>query len=146
MLKPTMSFQTFILIFISALCYAGWSMVARKAGNVSVSWINVLVCFSTLIPVLAVDASKLVGTTSQPASKSIAILLSAGLINGFGFVAWGNVISNTTVNLSDALPLLYGSMIVISAVGGYFIFNDQISWSKAFGLLGMVFCMWLITQ
>jgi multidrug transporter EmrE-like cation transporter len=56
------------------------------------------------------------------------------------------VISNTTVNLSDALPLLYGSMIVISAVGGYFIFNDQISWSKAFGLLGMVFCMWLITQ
>lgn len=128
---------------LSAVCFSGWNMIARKAG-VNQYWMTIIVCIGTLIPVMMQGVPKIVGGSIT--MQAVAILLIAGLVNGIGFVFYGQAVDGGAVSLSVLLTILFGAMVLFSYFGGVWFFNDTTSTSKYFGVGFMVLGIYLMNQ
>lgn len=143
MVKSTLSYGTIGYIVLAAICYSGWNLVARKAG-VNQYVLILAVCITTLLPILLYAGPK--AMQSSVSTQAMCILIIAGIINGFGFIFYGQALGNQMTDLSVLLPILFGVMVLFSFFGGVWFFNDPMNTSKLFGVMLIVMGIYLINQ
>lgn len=143
MVKATLSGSTLIYVLLSAICFSGWNLLARKAG-VNQYWLTIIVCLSTLVPVLIYGVPKLLH--SPITLQAFMILCIAGVINGCGFIFYGQALGNEMTNLAVLLPILFGVMVLFSFLGGVWFFDEPTNKAKWIGVLSIILGIYLINQ
>ena len=143
MLKASLGSSTLIYVLLSAVCFAGWNLLARKAG-VNQYWLTLVVCIATLLVVMLQSVPKVINM--EISRQALLILLIAGTINGLGFIFYGQALDSGAVNLSVLLPILFGVMVLFSYFGGVWFFNEPTNSTKMIGVGFTIFGIYLINQ
>ena len=143
MIKTALSGQTFLFLILSAVCFSGWNLLAKKV-EVNQYWLTLVVCASTLCMVMISSVPKVIDTGIS--KEAILILIAAGAINGIGFIFYGKAMDSATITMSVFLPILFGTMVLFSMFGGIYFYNEPVSISKLGGVGLIVVGIYLINQ
>ncbi len=170
MIKSAVSTQVLFYIVLAAVGFSAWNMIARKA-DANQYWTTIIVCVGTLLPVLMHGLYRMnlpvpivqmilgalviwiaffIGLLAYKHGalppNVIALLLLAGLVNGLGFIFYGQAIGNGAMLISVLLPILFGVMVLFSAFGGVMFFNDPWNMTKSFGVIFVCVGVYLVNQ
>lgn len=124
-----------IFILVTAIGFGVWPLLARYAGLSSIAT-AILIALGTLLPVM-IGARFLPVNPGQISGRAIVIGLLAGVINGVGFLAYSQVISNPELNLSIYVPAMVLLSVFVTVVGSVIFFGESINPNKVAGFVLM---------
>jgi len=123
------------LIFLVALFWGGWPLVARSAGEGNPFYSLVLIGVA-LIPVALMasfqSSKEMILATSLQTFERLAF---AGLMMGLGLVSFNTVVSNRQIEISALVPVINVSMMMVTVIGGIWFFNESLTPAKIIGLI-----------
>jgi drug/metabolite transporter (DMT)-like permease len=117
-------------IALVAAFWGAWPLVARSAGYGGPLGSLLLTAFG-LIPIILVTMFHTSGV--RPSAIASAKLAVAGAMMGAGLVAF-NVVVNSKMEASVAIPIVDSAMLIVSTVGAIYFFEESISAQKIVGL------------
>ena len=123
---------------VVALFWGGMGLVA-KASGLNPGWTACMLGIGTL-------PLALVGAVGNPAPSTTALVvgLAAGILNGLGILAFGKIAAWQGIDISKLIPIAYGLIPVVVAVGAWLGFGEQFTVSKTFGLIAVVIGIYLL--
>lgn len=123
-----------------ALLWGAYPLVAKAAGYDGAR-ASLFLMLAGLVPV--VGLSLLEGDLGWPDRPALFRLVIAGLMMGVGLVAFVRVATGT-IEASVAIPIVDGSMLLVSAVGAVLLFGDVVTVKKVVGIAFMIAGMGLL--
>lgn len=121
-------------IAIVALFWGGYPLVARTSGYGGALGTLVL-SLAGLVPVAA--ATLWGGFAAQPSSGQLARLGVAGAMMGIGLLAF-NRLANGKLDASVSIPIVDTAMLLVSAVGALWFFEEPVTTQKLVGIALLV--------
>ena len=114
----------FWLTFLSGVFFGVWPLVMRASGLVGISVFK---------------------GTAFPSLNGLLIGLAAGLLNGFGVLAYGKLIGMPEVEMSKIVPLLVVLIAAVGVLGGYFFYGEPFTLRKIIGIIAVIIAAFLLT-
>lgn len=131
-----------LFLSIAAACGFGiWPVMVRFA-KLSPSLTGILVTLATTVGAIIFMGSQ--AAKSEWSTKGVVICVVAGLLNSLGFVAYSELLSNKEWDLAKYIPLTFGLMIMITALGGIIIFREELTVQKVVGISLVIVSAWLL--
>lgn len=119
----------YIWIVLTAVCWGGYPLVARSAGEAGARGTLVLIASGTL-PIVA---SALFGAGGPwPSRAALLQIVLAGLIMGVGLLAF-HALATAPMDASISIPIVDGAMLAVSAFGAMLWFGEAVTPSKLLG-------------
>jgi drug/metabolite transporter (DMT)-like permease len=126
--------MVWLCIVLVSLCWGGWPLVARSAGETGATG-SLVILASALAPVALLMAWE--GPT-LPSTPALAKLAVAGVLNGVGLVAFHFLSSDPAIEISSAVPVVDTGMLLVTALGGILFFTEALTLQKGVGVVLLV--------
>ncbi len=126
----------------TALCFGSWPLITRAAGDTS-SWAMPIVLIACM---LTSFLARIGAKDAFPTKTAVLILVTAGVVNGLGALAYGRLITSTSQSMSALPSAALTAMIVFMAFGGFVFFKEAVTPTKLVGLAFASVGCWLLTK
>jgi len=131
-------------LVVTSIGFGFWPLIA-KSSNLPPLWIAVSVAIGTLLVVSA----PMSWSFTVPVKKFLIIGLIAGVVNGFGHIAFAKILAAVNSGLlegSMAFPVIMISALVIQTVGAIVFFREGVSLTKISGVVLGVVAVYLLSR
>ena len=129
-----------LYVVLVALCWGGWPLVSRSAGETGAGG-SLVILLGALVPV-GIAAAWEGGGLAAP--HALARLALAGVLNGAGLVAFHLLITRRNVEVSTAVPVVDTAMLLVTALGGILFFAEAVTLQKGIGVSLLVAGIYLL--
>ncbi|MCL2893782.1 DMT family transporter [Brenneria tiliae] len=138
-----MSFLTFMLVVVAAFIHATWNLLAKRAASAGAAFVFVYSCAACLFYMPWVVWLFATGTLRWDLSVVACVVLSGALHLAYSlFLQRGYQVAD----LSVIYPVARGSAPMMSTVGAFLLFGEQLSVSGVAGLGAIVIGILLISS
>ena len=123
------------LVLLAALCHASWNAVARHhAGHLGVFWLGSLLAWIACTPF----AVTIMWRTGIPATgTAISCMVATGIIHALYFLALSGAYERGEISV--VYPVARGSGIALTALGGLWLLEEQITTTGWIGIAAVSF-------
>jgi len=132
-----------VLVVLTAFGFGVWPLIA-KASGANQAWATTVVMAITTVLIAIIQAGKLV--QEVPTGKMTLLLLAAGVANAIGMIAYGNFLDGSRFAISAFATAALTLVTVVTAFGGMLFFGEQLTVSKATGVILAIVATWLLTK
>lgn len=129
----------FWLTFLSGVFFGVWPLVMRASG-LGAAWVAIMLALGSGLVGISVFKG-----TAFPSLNGLLIGLAAGLLNGFGVLAYGKLIGMPEVEMSKIVPLLVVLIGAVGVLGGYFFYGEPFTLRKIIGIIAVIIAAFLLT-
>ena len=132
--------MVWLYVVLVALCWGGWPLVSRSAGETGAAG-SLVILLAALVPV---GIAAVWEGGALPAPQALGRLALAGVLNGAGLVAFHLVTIRRDVEISSVVPVIDTAMLLITALGGVLLFAEAITLQKGIGVALLVAGIFLL--
>ncbi len=129
---------------IAACCFGLWPFIA-KLSDAPNAWVCPIATIGTTAFLWFATRGQIV-TAPAPTSFAVLVLLMAGVVNGFGMVNYGEVLSGSLGSLSSLLPIIYIMMLGVAVMGGVLFLGEPLTWTKIAGTIAGALAVFLFSR
>jgi len=119
-----------VCIALVAACWGGYPLVARASGYGGPLGALVL-SLAGLLPILLAILWQ--GGVERPSQDALVKLGIAGILMGSGLLAF-NRLANSRLDASISIPIVDTAMLIVTALGAIFFFQEAVTARKLVGL------------
>ena len=121
-------------VVLVILFWGGWPLVARAAGENGITGAFVLSVFS----LGTVTAGVWLRGFAPSDAYTFGVLAIAGIMMGFGLVAFNEASTSRLVEVSTVVPIIDTGMLLVTVVGGILFFDESITPRKIVAVILLV--------
>lgn len=135
-----------VFCIAAALVWGMWPVVV-KFSNLTSAWVAFLVPLAS-VGVAGVALTAGSHASTFPSGKAITIGLAAGILNGFGFVAFGRLLGAEKGgwDVSTYATAVYALLPLVTMLGAVFVLREPMTVAKAIGMVLVLAGIWLIAR
>lgn len=123
----------FLYIALLAVCWGGWPLVVRSAGDIGFTS-SLILMITALIP--GMFAAFVYGGIALPSISALVKLCIAGVMMGTGLIVFSHLIPGRDV--STLVPVVSASTLLVVVVGGMYFFSESITPQKILGIVLLI--------
>ena len=132
--------MVWVYVALVALCWGGWPLVSRSAGETGAAG-SFVILLVALVPAGLAAFWESGGLPSPHAAGRLAL---AGVLNGAGLVAFHLVTIRRDVEVSSIVPVVDTAMLLVTALGGILLFAEAVTLQKGIGVALLVAGIYLL--
>ncbi|HTE39998.1 MAG TPA: EamA family transporter [Steroidobacteraceae bacterium] len=125
----------YLYIVAAALFWGSYPLVLRSTGAGGPSG-SLILMVGGLIPIVAAVLWQ--GTLIKPPTAELTRLLIAGVMMGFGLLAFNMVANSRVIDASVSIPIVDTAMLIVTVIGAVLFFAEPVTVKKAVGIALLV--------
>jgi drug/metabolite transporter (DMT)-like permease len=125
----------YLYIAAAALFWGSYPLVLRTTGAGGPSG-SLLLMVGGLVPIVAAVLWQ--GVLIKPPAAELTRLLMAGVLMGFGLLAFNLVANSRAIDASVSIPIIDTAMLIVTVIGAVLFFAEPVTMKKAIGIALLV--------
>ncbi len=125
----------YLYIAAAAFFWGSYPLVLRSTGAGGPSG-SLWLMLAGLLPI--VGAVLWQGTLTRPPAAEFSRLIIAGVMMGFGLLAFNMVANSRQLDASISIPIIDTAMLIVTVIGAIWFFAEPMTVRKAVGLALLV--------
>jgi drug/metabolite transporter (DMT)-like permease len=121
----------YLYIVAAALMWGSYPLVLRSTGQGTAVG-SLILMLSGLVPIVAAVVWQ--GGFSKPPAVELLRLIVAGVMMGFGLIAFNVVANSRQIDASVSIPIIDTAMLIVTFIGAVLFFAEPMTVKKAIGI------------
>lgn len=132
-----MKINILLYCFITAFCFGFWPVIMKTTGlkpNLTAFILTSVTLIIVAIPFLN-NSAELKTSVNDLTIQTIAIAVTAGLLNGIGIFMFQKIIASPVTDISKSYTIIIVSQLPVIAISSIILLGDPLTLKKLAGFI-----------